>query len=240
MIIESINNEKVKYWRKIRTNKYINEYKEYIVEGEHLVEEAIKSGKAKYLILLNGTNYDINLEKYYVTEKVMNSISLLKSIPKVMCVVKIQNDEINLENKIVVLDDVQDPGNVGTIIRTAYAFNFNTIILSNKSANIYNDKVIRASQGMIFHTNIITGDLLEILPKLKEKGFKIYSTLMSGKIKPEEISQEKFAFVLGNEGIGISENVQKLCDNSISIPMNNKCESLNVAISGAIIMYIKR
>ena len=133
MIIESINNEKVKHWRKIRTNKYINEYKEYIVEGEHLVEEAIKSGKAKYLILLNGTNYDTNLEKYYVTEKVMNSISLLKSTPKVMCVVKIQNDEINLENKIVVLDDVQDPGNVGTIIRTAYAFNFNTIILSNKS-----------------------------------------------------------------------------------------------------------
>ena len=93
---------------------------------------------------------------------------------------------------------------------------------------------------MIFHTNIITGDLLEILPKLKEKGYKIYSTLMSGKIKPEEINEEKFAFVLGNEGTGISENIQKLCDNSISIPMNSKCESLNVAISGAIIMYVKR
>lgn len=99
MIIESINNEKVKYWRKIRTNKYINEYGEYIVEGEHLVEEAIKSGKAKYLIILDGTNYESNLEKYYVNEKVMNSVSLLKSAPTVMCVVKICSNETNFGKK---------------------------------------------------------------------------------------------------------------------------------------------
>ena len=240
MIIESINNEKVKYWRKIRTNKYINEYGEYIVEGEHLVEEAIKSGKAKYLIILDGTNYESNLEKYYVNEKVMNSVSLLKSVPTVMCVVKICSNETDFGKKVVLLDDVQDPGNVGTIIRTAYAFNFDTVILSKKTASIYNDKVIRASQGMIFHINVITDDLLNIIPKMKKEGFKIYSTLMNGKITPEEINDEKFAVVLGNEGAGISESVQNLCDNSIVIPINNKCESLNVAITGAIIMYVKR
>ena len=240
MIIESINNEKVKYWRKIRTNKYINEYGEYIVEGEHLVEEAIKSGKAKYLIILDGINYESNLEKYYVNEKVMNSVSLLKSVPTVMCVVKICSNETNFGKKVVLLDDVQDPGNVGTIIRTAYAFNFDTVILSNKTASIYNDKVIRASQGMIFHINVITDDLINIIPKMKKEGFKIYSTLMNGKITPEEINDEKFAVVLGNEGAGISESVQNLCDNSIVIPINNKCESLNVAITGAIIMYVKR
>ena len=240
MLIESINNEKAKYWRKIRTNKYINEYKEYIVEGEHLVKEAIKSGKAKTLIILNGYNYESSLETYIVNEKVMTSISLLKTIPKIMCVVKLENIVSDYGKKVVILDDVQDPGNVGTLIRTAYAFNFDTVVLSPNSANIYNDKVIRASQGMVFHLNIITEDIKNIIPKLKNKGFKIYSTLMNGTIGPEEINDEKFAFILGNEGSGIREEIKKMCDSSIKIPINKNCESLNVAITGAIIMYIKR
>lgn len=240
MVIESINNEKVKYWRKIRTNKYIKEYGEYIVEGEHLVEEAIKSGKVKYLILLDGTCYESDVNKYYVNEKVMNSISLLKSVPNVMCVVKINEDIKNFGKKVVILDDIQDPGNVGTIIRTAYAFNFDTVIVSDKTASIYNDKVIRATQGMIFHINVITENVVTAINELKKEGFKVYSTTMNGNVIIENVNDEKFAFVLGNEGTGISEEVKNICDASIKIPMNEKCESLNVAISGAIIMYMKR
>ena len=240
MVIESINNEKVKYWRKIRTNKYIKEYGEYIVEGEHLVEEAIKSGKAKYLILLDGTCYESDVNKYYVNEKVMNSISLLKSVPNVMCVVKINEDIKNFGKKVVILDDIQDPGNVGTIIRTAYAFNFDTVIVSDKTASIYNDKVIRATQGMVFHINVITENVVSAINELKKEGFKVYSTTMNGNVIIENVNDEKFAFVLGNEGAGISEEVKNICDASIKIPMNEKCESLNVAISGAIIMYMKR
>ena len=163
MIIESTQNEHVKTWKKIRTKKYIDELGMYIVEGEHLTEEAIKSNLATTIILLKGEVYETTLPTYYVTEKVMNAISLMKTPPKIMAVVKKKKETKILDSKIIFLDDVSDPGNLGTIIRSAVAFNFNTIMLTNTSASIYNDKVIRASQGMIFKTNIIIGEREKLL-----------------------------------------------------------------------------
>jgi len=240
MLIESVQNEKVKYFKKIRNKKYIMEFKEYIVEGEHLVEEAIKAGKVVSLIVLNGFSYESDLPKYFVTEKVMSSISLMQSYPNIMAVVKLGENLKELSDRIIILENVQDPGNVGTIIRTSVAFGFDTIFISNDSASIYNDKVIRSSQGMIFHTNIIIGNISEFIETLKEKNYKIYSTSLDGSYDIKHVENDKLAFVLGNEGGGVTSSTHNLCDGSVKIPMNTKCESLNVAVAGAIIMYEKR
>src|SRR5574344_41436 len=119
MLIESINNDKIKYYKKLRTIKYINEFKAFVVECEHLVEEAIKSGYAKEIIILDGKNYTTNLPKIYVTEKVLKYISTLDSPQYVMALCYIKESNKLVGEKIVVLDNVSDPGNLGTIIRTS-------------------------------------------------------------------------------------------------------------------------
>lgn len=235
-MITSLENEKVKLWKKIRTNKYINEYGLYIVEGEHLVNEAIKTNLISELIVLEGCSIKTELPLVYVSKRVMSSISLMPSYPDIMAVVKVSENNNIIGNKIILLDDVQDPGNVGTIIRTAVAFNVDTIILSNQSASIYNDKVIRASQGMTFHINIIRTDLFDAIKKIKEKGIPIYVADMDGENNLDALDKTSYAFILGNEGCGVKKELMDL-SKTVKIPISNKCESLNVAIAGGIIMY---
>lgn len=238
MLIESIDNDKIKYYRKIRNTKFIKEYKEFIVEGEHLVEEAIKSGFATEVIILKGKNYNTNLPKIFVNEKVLKNISLLETPQYVMALCKIKEETNNYGNRILILDNVSDPGNLGTIIRTSVAFGVNTIVLSENSVNIYNDKVIRASQGMIFKINIIEKELIRFIKELKENNIKVYGTDLKGSTKFSAVETPKsFALVLGNEGSGISKEILDLCDERILIEMNDNCESLNVGISSGIILY---
>lgn len=238
MIIESVDNDKIKYYRKIRSTKYIKETGEFIVEGEHLVEEAIKSGYAKEVIILGGKNYNTNLPKIYVNERVLKSISLLDAPQYVMAVCKIKLLEENYGNKILILDNVSDPGNLGTIIRTAVAFGVTSIVLSENSVNIYNDKVIRASQGMIFKINVFEKELINFISNLKKDNIKIYGTDLNGSKKLSEINvSDSYALILGNEGAGVREEILRLCDEKILIEMNSSCESLNVGVSAGIILY---
>lgn len=238
MIIESANNDKVKYYRKIRNTKYIKEIGEFIVEGEHLVEEAIKSGYAKEVIILGGKNYNTNLPKIYVNERVLKSISLLDAPQYVMAVCKIKYIDENYGNKILILDNVSDPGNLGTIIRTAVAFGVTSIVLSENSVNIYNDKVIRASQGMIFKINIFEKELIGFINKLKKDNIKIYGTDLKGSKDLSDINiSDYYALILGNEGAGVREEILGLCDEKILIEMDPSCESLNVGVSAGIILY---
>ena len=141
-----------------------------------------------------------------------------------------------LGNKIIVLDGIQDPGNLGTIIRSSVAFNFDTILISNDTVDPYNSKVIRASQGMNMKTNIIQGNLREYLTDLKD--YKIYGTsVVNGKNVKDISNKNNLCVVMGNEGKGVSPEIQKLCNDFIYINMNNECESLNVAVAASIIMY---
>ena len=238
MIIESLENDKVKLWKKIRTSKYINEYGKYIIEGYHLVEEALKTGYVLELILLKDIDYDTkNITTHYVSEKVMKSISLLPSVPPIMAVVKV-NENKELGKKIVILDDVQDPGNIGTIIRNAVAFNASSVILSSNSVSPYNDKLIRASQGMCFHINVIKSDIKTLIKELKKEGLTIYATCLDGSIEMSEVNFNKeYAVIFGNEGEGISKEIQELSDVRVRIDMNPSCESLNVGVSSGIILY---
>lgn len=236
MRIDSINNNKIKYYKKLREKKYILEEKKYIVEGEHLVSEAYKSGLLLEVITTKDkTLYDV--PNIYVNDKVLKSISLLSSTPIIMGVVKyVENTEI-IGNKILLLDNLQDPGNVGTLIRSALAFNVSTVILSNNSVNLYNDKLVRSSEGTIFNMNVIKMDLTTAINLIHDKGIKVYYADMFGNIDLDSANIKDYALVLGSEGQGISSYIKKISDDSINIPMNNLCESLNVSVTGGIIMY---
>lgn len=238
MIIESTDNEKIKYYRKIRSSKYIKECGEFIVEGEHLVEEAITSGVAKEVILLGGKDYKTELPKIYVNERVLKTISLLEAPQYIMAVCKVKYISEEYGNRILILDNVSDPGNLGTIIRTSVAFGVSSIVLSENSVNVYNDKVIRASQGMIFKINIFEKELTSFIKEIKSKNIKVYGTDLSESKTLSELSKpDSYALVLGNEGAGVRKEILGLCDEKVIIEMNNECESLNVGISAGIILY---
>ena len=238
MVIESVQNEKIKYFKKLRETKYIKVYKEFIVEGEHLVEEAIKNGVALELIVLNGKDYNTNLPKIFVSENVLKSISTLKTPQYVMALCKIPSNNEIKGSRILLLDNVSDPGNLGTIIRSSVAFNIDTIILSEDSVNLYNDKVVRSSEGMIFNINIITMNLSDAINEIKNKGIKVYGTDLRGSEYLHEFDKpSSFALIVGNEGQGMKKEILDLCDEKIKIEMNNSCESLNVGVATSIILY---
>jgi len=136
------------------------------------------------------------------------------------------------------LDDIQDPGNLGAIIRSAVAFNIDTIILSNNTVDLYNSKVIRSTQGMMFKLNIIRTDLKEMIKELKEKNYHILATnVTNGKNIKELEKTEKLCIIMGNEGNGVSQELLNMSDEYIYIKMNEECESLNVAVATSIILY---
>lgn len=237
MIITSLENKEIKRITKLKSKKYRDELQEFIVEGEHLVEESYKNKILKKIILLENADIDIDVEKIYVNHDVMKKISNLDSPPKVIGICKLL-DEKEIGDRVLILDGIQDPGNLGTIIRSAVAFNIDTIILSNDTVDMYNSKVIRSTQGMLFYINIIRTDLMEILPRLKKNNYTIYTTNVSNgtDIKKCE-KQNQFALIVGNEGNGVSKKVSDYADYTIYIKTNNNVESLNVAVATSILLY---
>ena len=237
MIIESLDNNRIKNIRKLNEKKYRDEEKLFIVEGEHLVLEAYKTGYLKEVVLCE-RDIDLDIEKIYVSKNVMNSLSSLPSKVDIIGICKIVDNELDLSSNILILDNIQDPGNLGAIIRSAVAFNLKNIILSNDSVDLYNTKVLRSSQGMNFHLNIIREELTSIIPKLKENNYIIYGTNVIEGIDVKSVSRDKkYAIIMGNEGNGISKKVNELVDKNIYININKNCESLNVAVSASIILY---
>ena len=229
MKIESLSNAKVKDWNKLKEKKYRDEAGLFLIEGDHLIKEALKKQMVVSTIGLNET-YD-----YTVNPEILKKLSSQKSGTKEIAVVK-KIEERKVEgDKILILDNIQDPGNLGTIIRSAVAFNISTIILSDDCVDLYNDKVIRSSEGMIFNINIVRKKLIEIIPKLKENGYTVYATTVNGNGYFE--NDHTIALVIGNEGNGIKENILNLCDKNITIKMNKECESLNAGVAASILMY---
>ena len=237
MLYSSIDNKKIKDIKKLNNKKYRKETGLFIIESEHLIEEAYKNGYLKELILLENTEYKLDIETNYVTDKVMKYITELDT-PTNMIGICNKLDEKELGNKILMLDGIQDPGNLGTIIRSAVAFSIDTIILGNNTVDLYNSKVLRASEGMIFNINIIEKNLLEYVPILKKQDYKIIGTkVTNGKEIKSLEKNEKLCIIMGNEGNGISDKLLDECDEYIYINMSSKCESLNVAVATSIILY---
>ena len=232
-MITSVNNERIKEISKLNNKKYRKERGLCIVEGEHLVEEAYKHDLLVEVYSLNEVSYD---NSYIVAESVMKKISNLDSVPNIIGVCKMK-EENSLGNKLLILDNIQNPGNLGTIIRSAVAFNVDTIVLSNDTVDLYNSKVIRATEGMIFNINIVTKDLFSFIPSIKDK-YKIYGTnVENGTLLKNVKKVEKYAIIMGNEGNGVKRELQDMCDENIYIEMNSLCESLNVGVATSIILY---
>lgn len=237
MIITSLNNPTIKEISKLKNKKYRDLTNTYLVEGDHLVEEAYKNNLLTKIILLEDTICNYDIEKIYITKEVMKKLTELDTPNKIIGIVK-KNTPLPIGNKILILDNIQDPGNLGTIIRSSVAFDIDTIVLSPNTVDIYNPKVIRSTQGMIFYTNIITLELKEFINEIKTKNYTIFGTnVRNGKNIKEITLPEKFALVLGNEGQGVSKEIESLCDDNIYIKMSSKCESLNVSVATSILLY---
>ena len=236
MLITSINNDTVKELVKLKDKKYRDMNDVFFVEGKDMCDLAYEYGLLREIYILDGYDniYD-GIPITYVSESVMKKISDMKSISEYfgVCSKKVEND---IGNRLLILDGIQDPGNLGTIIRSALAFNFDTLVLSTGTVDLYNPKVVRSTKGMLFGVNIIIRDLPSFMTELDD--YTIYGTNVNDgiNIKEEKIS-EKVAIVIGNEGNGISAEVRKLCHKFIYLNMSNKCESLNAAVSASIIMY---
>ena len=226
-------------------DKIIENYE--IAEGENVVEEAIlyKSREIesifvtkKFLHKVEKSEYNI----YLVPEYIMESISDTKSPQGIMAVMRINYSDITTGNDdlIVYLDNVSDPGNVGTIIRTADAAGVGTVVLSPECADVFSPKVIRATMGSCFHINIVKEKkYLEDLMKLLDKDFKaIAGSLQATDFHYDADLKAKTVICLGNEAHGLSDDLLSLNGiHPVKIPIIGKAESLNVAIAGAVLMY---
>ncbi|MDD4066461.1 MAG: RNA methyltransferase [Clostridia bacterium] len=253
MIISSSSNDKIKEIKKLNDKKYRIELKQYIIEGVKILEEAILSNQKIVSIvicddMLKSISIDTGvIDSYisknediviYVTDNVFESISDTKNPQGILSILEINKEEKQLTDSIIFLDNIQDPGNVGTIIRSALAFNFKTVVLNKGCADIYNSKVLRATMGNIFSINII---LLEdngydwLMDKKKD--YTIYaSTLINAKSIYDTKYAIKRILIIGNEANGISDEVLACSNESIVIPMNESVESLNVSNAASIIM----
>lgn len=237
MYITSINNEYIKEISKLNEKKYRDKSNKYLIEGLHLVTEALKYDIIDTIIIREDFSYETDIKHIIVSNEVMKKLSDNPSIPKIMAIVYKKESTIS-GNKILLLDRLQDPGNLGTIIRSAVAFNFDTIILSNDTVDLYNSKVLRSTQGMLFNINILRQDLTSVINELKKNNYTIYGTKVDNGNDVKEINKiNKFALIIGNEGTGISDNILKQCDKYLYIKMNNNCESLNAGVAASILMY---
>ena len=244
-IITSKDNEIIKHIRKLKEKKYRDEYNEYVVEGVKIVEEAIKeNAKIKQVIVCNDTTktYEIpthimlEIAKFdciYVSDKIFNYITQVTNPQGVMAIIEKQDENMQIDYNqdiIVMLDDVQDPGNLGTILRTVDSIGLNQIIVSKGTADSFNSKVVRSTMGAIFRLKIIEeDDLIKTIKELRKHHFKLLVTSLQTENSIYDIDFSKKIIVIGNEANGVSKEIQDLADEKAKIPMLGRTESLNAS-----------
>lgn len=230
-MITSKENDKIKYLLKLHTKKYRDQFNAFLVFGDHQIEEANKNGYSLDLYTSNP-----NKKGELISEALMKLVSLTETPMDSLGIAK-KKEEVPYSKRILMLDGIQDPGNMGTLIRSAIGFGFNTIISSLDSVDYYHERSIRATQGNLFYANLIKAPLKERIQALKFLGYKVYVTsLKKSKDIKTIIPSEKCVVVLGNEGSGVSQAIIDMADELVRIKTND-IESLNVAMAGTIIMY---
>lgn len=243
--IESTQNPRVKQWKKLQTKKERNKTGLFLIEGLHLIEEALKyKAYVKELIVREGTEYSLldarDIDIFEVTEDIMNTISDTETPQGIAAVCGMKGPTpINIATaKLLLIDNVQDPGNLGTMIRTADAVGMDAVILGEGCVDLYNGKVIRATQGSLFHIPIMDGNLDVWIKRLNVIGVPVFGTALEGARNFKEIEPQKhFALLVGNEGNGVDPKLLKLTDENLYIPIYGQAESLNVSIATGILLY---
>ena len=244
--ITSVNNSFIKELLLLKDKQVRKEKNLFIVEGYHLVEEAFKHQLLDSVLSTEKSVLDsIDItNKYLVSDAVIKKLSTTKTPQNIIGVVKncinSSFDNLLLKNdlKVIILDNINDPGNLGTIIRTSAALGYDAVIASLETVDFYNEKVLRATQGAIFKIPLVKGKLVDLINNLKSNGIYIYGTsLKSSKSITEVLKQQKYCIVVGNEAQGVRDEVLALCDQNIILPMEKDVESLNVGIAAAILMW---
>lgn len=247
--IESKDNKTIKYIKKLKQKKYRDIENKFIAEGwkflvydyipELIIVKLDKAEEKKIKELLE----KFQCKKIIVSDKIFADISSQENSQGIIVIYNKKEQHIDsIKGDVVVLDDVSDPGNLGTIIRICDATNFKNIIVTENTVDAYNEKVVRATMGSIFNVNLYVLKKENIIQFLKEKNYSIISTCLSedsqmyNKIKLEN----KNAIVFGNEGNGISDDLIKISNKKIIIPLLGKAESLNVAVATGIVLYKMR
>ncbi|WP_026693705.1 TrmH family RNA methyltransferase [Peribacillus kribbensis] len=243
--IESPKNPAVKQWKRLLNKKDRDKSGKFIVEGFHLVEEALlERDLVSEVIVQEDTELPAgfplqDVELIYVTREVMVSISDTETPQGIAAVCSQRKYEWNPEWKqFLLIDAVQDPGNIGTMIRTADAAGLDAVILGEGSADPYSPKVIRSTQGSLFHLPVLKGSLGEYIPKLSESGVSVFGTSLEGGVSYETLQKQMaFALLVGNEGKGVSGEWLALTKQNLYIPLFGRSESLNVAVAAGILLY---
>ena len=253
MTITSKDNEKIKHIKKLKEKKYRDEYNEFIIEGIKMIEEAlIEKVRIKSIIICedcknqgnipNDLMYEIaKCNCIYVTEKIFRTITDVSNPQGIMAIIEKNNKEEDIDYKasnFLILDNIQDPGNMGTILRTADSLNVKQIIVSKGSADIYNLKVVRSTMGAIFRVRVIEVEsIVKIIKEMKKRKINVYATDLSTNKSIYDVNYEKSAIIIGNEANGVSKEVLEEVSERIKIPMIGKTESLNAAVATSIILY---
>ena len=248
--IESKNNNLFKEIKKLKEKKHRIKSNKYLIEGLRFVEEAIKSKVSIDSIIFtesfNEKNPDLflkineNIKLIQMNEALLKQLCSTENPQGIVGVINMQNKELKSGELVVLVDKVQDPGNMGTIIRTAHAAGAAGIVMTKGTVDIYNDKTLRSTMGSIFYIPIVQDDSLDFVKSLKKEGYKLVVSFLQGKNNFfEENLQGKVMIAVGNEGNGVSDEVYDIADIKVKIPMPGEAESLNVAVATSIMIYEK-
>ena len=232
--MDSLSKNKNKWVKSLRLKKNREKDNCFVVEGEKMVLEIIEFWPDLIeLICTTDETFNYSKELYLVDNKGMKQLSSLKTAPKLLAVVKIPSISSSIEDFVLVIDSVQDPGNMGTIIRTADWFGVDKIICSMETVDIFNPKVIQSSMGSLFRIPI---EYCNLTSYLDSATLPIYGALLNGENIYKKEKPEKAIIVVGNEGNGISEEINKFIQHPILIPSIGNTESLNVSIATGILL----
>lgn len=244
--IHSVKNPQIKEWKKLLTKKERDRSGAFLIEGFHLVEEALKKGDVIQELIVRE---DVDLPPKWnygqiplttVTDEVIKALSDTETPQGVIAICSQNRPELSeMKGKTFLLvDAVQDPGNIGTMIRTADAAGIDAVIIGKGCVDIYNPKVLRSAQGSHFHLPIISGDLNICLDKLSAEKIPVYGTsLENGVVYTEVTASPSFALIVGNEGNGVDKELLEKTAKNLYIPIFGKSESLNVAVAAGILLY---
>lgn len=233
--ITSRQNPLVKKWVELRKQK---DTATFIVEGAHLVEMAALNHRLlAYISVKDETPYT-NVDHYIIHPSVAEKLSEMTTTPGIFGLCQKDLGLIDYKKPILYLDDIRDPGNLGTILRSALAFSFTNVVVSKNTVNFYNDKVLNGAQGAHFVLTLATKDFSELYHAAKTNGYKVVvTTLEEAKPLVNMPSTDKVLIVIGNEARGVSPEVLAKADLRLKIAMNSAIESLNAGVAASIIMH---
>ena len=233
-MITSLENKTVKELTRLHQKKYRTD--SFLLSDEKLIQEALKTSHLKKLVYTGEQPFEFE-DSLEVSKEVLNKIAGREGL-SYLGVSSFIEEKDDYGKRILLLDHLQDPLNIGRIMEAAQHFGFDSLVLSEGCAEIYNEKCLLACKEGIYHLNICHKDLDKEVIRLKEKGYRVYATGLSDDTKEmhEVKAEDKMAFILGNEGSGVRKELMDLSDNVMKIDMRN-IDSLNVGMAAAIIMY---